>query len=513
MDLKSTTPSSTAQQRTTSVNNGKTDKKSENNELIQKCLNGEVTNEDTIQAAIALLKEEDKSGEPTAALEIGILMTKLSRPWIRRDDFIRHILFWFKKAATGENGTDDYRAEAHYQMAVLMTEEKIDLSEASKHLEKAHYLGHPTAYKALTELPKTHSSIFYEKLMLGCRETIYRINKNKQEQEVEQFLIQQQEQQEQKQLRLLRLNNCIEQQTEQSTDNLTITEKEAIQFGVAQEFIDQELHGKAIPILEPLANNKHPGAHFLLGQMHQSGMGMTEISSTKALFHFEFAYYNGYEEAGFFLVDYHLSQTFSFKLAKAILCDMVENYCRYDKDVDEPKVQALFASHPTVTNHATDWYDIRPFYLKAALKMAKIYYLTLASSNNDLSELTEKIVLVGDKDTQFELIEWYLIRTDLLQKAISHTTSETNYEKYKSTVQYMMRAELQQKLFMASEIMLNIPMRPEELTKKALKNQSKSDKLIARQLLATVHNNHHIKIPDAYPKTQELMKSISSDIS
>lgn len=391
--------------------------------LVQLCLVGFVTDETNLPAAISILKSAHENGESKAAFMVGQLITKLPRPALfGRKQIIDEALLWFQIAANGENGADNYAGEAFYQMAMLVHQEDLNFYLIPVYLEKAHYQGHPSALNNMYNITKRYMQAAEDNLFgdiashvkgLILTENYLRIE---QEDSTEKSLELKMKLQFQEQEFLeAQFNLEIKKLKENPTSSLSLPQQEA-QFDAAQTFINKDRPDLALPLLLPLAENNHAAAQCLLGQMHRDGMGMDEINVDKAMTYFKNAFDSGDEQAGFFLIDCYLAHSPSdnpstLSLAKEIVKKMVGEHLFDDHSADKTKVAALLAPKPTVPGVVKDWYEFKPFYLKAALKMAKIHYLEKSSSAGDLLALAHEIMASADKNTQLELMEWYLTRT------------------------------------------------------------------------------------------------------
>ena len=391
--------------------------------LVQLCLVGFITDESNLPAAISILKNAHENGESKAAFMVGKMMTKLPRPILfGRREIIDEALMWFQKAADGEKGADNYAGEAYYQMAILAHQEDLDFFSIPVYLERAHYQGHLTAlndmYVTSRRYIQAAQNNFFGDIVNHVRGLIFTENylRIRREDSTEKSLKLKMKLQFQEQEFLeTQFTLEIKQLEENSADSLSLPQQKA-QFYVAQTFITKDRPDLALPLLLQLAKNNYAQAQCLLGQMHRDGMGMDEINLDQAITYFNNAFDSGYEEAGFLLIDCYLAQCSSdrhstLSLAKEIVKKMVREHLFDDQSVDKTKVAALLAPKPTVPGVVTDWYEFNPFYLKAALKMAKIHYLENPSSGKDMQALAQEIISTADKNTQLELLEWYLTRT------------------------------------------------------------------------------------------------------
>lgn len=381
-------------------------------QLVQMCLDGHVTDEHNLPIAISILKKAHAEGNPKAAFMAGKLTTQLPFPlWIGRSDIINDALKWFKKSAVGENGADNCAGEAYYQMARLSKEENIDLEKIPVYLEKAHYQDHLTAAQYMNNLCAHFLMLGpFNNVSKAFSSAVARIQQNKSEQALKVKLQSDME-------KKLQDQQMLETSFKLAMTRLETSSSPEDLFNDAQSFIESDRPDYALPFLEALEKNNHAKAQSLLGQMHMDGRGMAAINLDKAITCFKNAFDLGYEEAGFFLVDCYLMQSSfgnqsNLALAKEVLERMVSDHLIRDKGVDVSKVNALLAPKPTIFGIARDWYEIKPLYLKVALKMAKIHYIENPSSGKNMSALAQEIMLTANKETQFELIEWYLTRSE-----------------------------------------------------------------------------------------------------
>jgi len=384
--------------------------------LVQLCLVGYITDESNLPIAISILKKAHENGESKAAFMVGKLMTMLPRPFLfGRDELINETLMWFKKAATGEKGADNYAGKAYWEMAILVREEEDCPILISTYLEKAHYQGHPTALNDMRSISRQYAQVFRQK---SARDADWRttlLAENYSRIHLEQSLAKKKLSQLQEQeLLKTKFDLEIDKLKKMSTSSLSIEQQEAL-FDTAQTFIHQDRPDLALPFLLELASNHNALAQCVLAEMHRDGIAMKEINLDQAIAYFKNSFDNGYEEAGFLLVDHYLSQTSKdnhslLPLAKELVEKMVDAHLFIDKRMDKKKVEGLFYPQPRISGMVKDWYEISPFYLKAALKMAKIRYIENPSSTKDMQALEQEIMSSADKHTQLELIEWCLTR-------------------------------------------------------------------------------------------------------
>jgi TPR repeat protein len=386
--------------------------------LVTMCLEGKVTGDENLRIAIDFFKKAHKQGDPKAAFVVAKLIMAFPPHSLfgRSKENIDAALEWFQKAAQGANGADSYAGEAYYQMAMLMKEENIDVLAIPNILVKAFEQGHPTAFEELEKLrenylSKTRWTVIPVTLgtcphqgLKACDAAIKRIEQGKTEQKLQVEMHQKFELQDEFAQKLKEMEKI-------STDLHTLHDEEAL-FDSANAFIEKGHPEYAVTLLESLAQINHAKSHHLLGIMHMLGIGM-KCNIAQAITHFKNAYEIGYDKAGFLLVDCYIKESSlsSLELAKQLIEKMVEDRLKLDKNKNQEKVMALFTPVPTFSNAVNNWYEISSFYLKAALKMARIRYLENPSIDNDISALVQEIISTADKDTLFELAEWYSTRS------------------------------------------------------------------------------------------------------
>jgi len=136
-------------------------------QLVQMCLNGQVTSEENVRIAIDFFKKEHEEGDPKAAFLVAQLTMEIPFYTVfgRSHDTILTALEWYKKAASGEKKADNFKGEASYELAMLLQKTKAGPDKVRDHLKNAYSQGCSKALEEIFTLSEKYRTSYESSLI------------------------------------------------------------------------------------------------------------------------------------------------------------------------------------------------------------------------------------------------------------------------------------------------------------------------------------------------------------